>query len=219
MQLLNELHGTDDGARHQLREEAQIEAEVQEIGHRGNLAPLDVHHVAHRLEGEEGDAHREDDGIHPENFRADEHVQPLAQDVVHLQMQAEEVVHKVREEVRVLEIGQDSQVDDYAQRRYGRPSPLGFEPMQPLGSEEVIDNYKKQQRQEHAAGLVVEEQRHGKEVAVTQQRLGVEQREDGEHQRKERPEVELGEQQRMGLVEGEQALEKVPYDVPKRHRR
>ena len=91
--------------------------------------------------------------------------------------------------------------------------------MQPLGCKEVIDNDKEQQRKEHAAGLVVEEQRHGKEIAVAQQRLGMEEREHRKYQRKERPEVELGEQQRMGLVKGEQALEKIPYDVPQCHRR
>ncbi len=219
MELLDELHGTDDGTRHQLREERQVKAEVQETLHWRNLAPLDVHHVAHRLEGEEGDAHREDDGIHPEHFRAHKHVQPLAQDVVHLQLQAEEVVHKVREEVCILEIRQDAQVHHHAERCYGRPGPLRAKPVQPLGSKEVIDNHKEQQRQENTAGLVVKEQRHGKEEAVAQQHLGVEEREDGEHQRKERPEVELGEQQRMGLVKGEQAHKEIPYDVPEVHRR
>ena len=108
MELLNELHGTDDRTRYQLREKAQVEAKVEEVPHRGNLPPLDVHHVAHRLEGKEGDAHRKDDGIDPKNFRADEHVQPLAQDVVHLQVQPQQVIHKIREEVRVFEIGQDA---------------------------------------------------------------------------------------------------------------
>ena len=45
----------------------------------------------------------------------------------------------------------------------------------------------------------------------------MEEREHGEHQREERPEVELGEQQRMRLVKGEQAPEKIPYDVPASH--
>ena len=91
--------------------------------------------------------------------------------------------------------------------------------MQQLGSKEVIHNHKEQQRQEHAAGLVIEEQRHGKEISVAQQHLGMEEREDGKYQRKECPEVKLGEQQRMGLVKREQALEKIPYDVPQCHRR
>ncbi len=219
MQLFHELHGTDDRTRYQLREKAQVEAKVQEVPHRGNLPPLDVHHIAHRLEGKERDAYRKDNGIDPENFRANKHIQPFAQDVVHLEVQPQQVIHKIREEVRVFEIGQDAQVHHHAQRRYGRTSPLGFETMQPLGCKEVIDNDKEQERQEHATGLVVEEQRHGKEIAVTQQHLGVEEREHRKYQRKERPEVELGEQQRMGLVKGEQALEKVPYDVPQCHRR
>ena len=121
MELFHELYGTDDGTRHQLRKKAEVEAKVQEIPYRGNLPPLDVHHITHRLEGKEGDAHRKDDGIDPENFHAHEHVQPFAQDVVHLQVQPQEVVHKVREEVRVFEIGQNPQVDNDAQRRNSRP--------------------------------------------------------------------------------------------------
>ncbi len=87
---------------------------------------------------------------------------------MHLQVQPQQVIHKIRKEVRVFEIGQDAQVHHHAQRRYGRTSPLGFETMQPLGCKEVIDNDKEQERQEHATGLVVEEQRHGKQIAVAQ---------------------------------------------------
>ena len=115
VQLLDKLHGTHDGTGHQLREEAQVKAEVQEIGHRGNLAALHVHNIAHRLEGEEGNTHRQHDGIYPENGRAGKHIQEFSQDIVYLDGQAEEVVHEVRDEIGVLEIGQYAQIYHHAQ--------------------------------------------------------------------------------------------------------
>ena len=53
MELLHKLYGADDGACNQLREEAEVEAKVQEILNRGNLPAFDVHYITHRLEGEE----------------------------------------------------------------------------------------------------------------------------------------------------------------------
>ena len=78
-------------------------------------------------------------------------------------------------------------------------------------------NYKDQERKKNAAGFIIEEQRTGKKVSVAQERLGVEEREDGEHQRKKRPEIELGKQQRVRLVKGEQVLQEIQYEVPERH--
>ncbi len=91
--------------------------------------------------------------------------------------------------------------------------------MQQFGRQEVVDDYENQQGQEHAAGLVIEKQRDGKEIAVAQERLGVDEGEPGENQREERPEIELGEQQRMRLVKGEQVLKEIPYEIPKSHLR
>ena len=110
VELLNEFYGAHDGACYQLREKAQIEAKIQEIFHRLNLFPLHVHHVAHGLECEEGDAHGEDDGVDPEDIGPGEGVEKFSQDVVDLEGGAQEVVHKVREEVGVFEVGQDAQV-------------------------------------------------------------------------------------------------------------
>ena len=194
MQLLHKLHGAHDGTGHQLGEEAQVEAEVQEVPDGLDLPPLHVHDVAHRLEREKGNAHRQDDGVHAENIGPREHVQPFSQNVVDLHRQAEEVVHKVREEVRILEIRKNAQVHHYAESRKRRPSFLPLKPIQKFGSQEVIDDHKGQQGQEDAAGLVIEEQRDGKEIAVAQKRFGVNEGETGENQREERPEIELGEQ-------------------------
>ena len=136
---------------------------------------------------------------------------------MYLDGQAEQVVHEVRDEVGILEIGQDAQVHYHAQGCKGPARLFILKPGQSLCREEVIDDDEDQQGQEHAAGLVVEEQRHGKEVAVAQQYLGMEEGKDGENQCEERPEIELGEQQRVRLVKGEQVHQKIPYDIPEVH--
>ena len=125
MQLRNELRGAHDGAGHQLREERKVKAEIQEVLHRLDALPLHVH----RLESEEGDSHRQDDGIYPEQAGSCKDVEPLAQDIVHLQLQAEEVVHEIREEVRILEIGQDTQVHHHAESGERLSPPLLLEPV------------------------------------------------------------------------------------------
>jgi hypothetical protein len=57
-QLREELGGADDRAGDEVREERQVDGEVEE-GRRVQLLPVDVDHVAERLEGEERDADRE----------------------------------------------------------------------------------------------------------------------------------------------------------------
>ena len=158
VQLLHKFHGPHDGTGHQLGEKAEIEAEIQEIPHGLYLPSLHIHHIAHGLEGEEGNAYRQDDGVYTENTGPREHVQPLSQHIVHLQRQAEEVVHKVREEVRILEIRQDAQVYHHADGGEGRSAFLPLDAAQPLGGQIVIDDDKYQQSQKNATGLVIEEQ-------------------------------------------------------------
>ena len=107
----------------------KVKAEIQELLHRLDALPLHVHHIAHRLESEEGDSHRQDDGIYPEQAGSCKDVEPLAQDIVHLQLQAEEDVHEIREEVRILEIGQDTQVHHHAESGERLSPPLLLEPV------------------------------------------------------------------------------------------
>ena len=84
MQLGYELRGTHDGTGHQLREEAQVKAKVQEILHRLNPAALHIHDIAHGLEGKERDTHRQDDGVYAENLHPGKDVEPFSQDIVNL---------------------------------------------------------------------------------------------------------------------------------------
>ena len=105
-----ELRRTDDGACHQLREETQVETEVQEILHRLYLAAFYVHDIAHRLEGKERYTYRQDDGVYAEDCRTGEHVKEFTQNIMDLYRQPEEVVQEVGEEVCILEICQEPEV-------------------------------------------------------------------------------------------------------------
>ena len=186
VQLREELRCPDDRARHQLREECQEEAEIQEVADRLHLFPLHVHDIAYGLEGEEGDAHRQDDGIHTEEVASRNHVAQFPKNVPDLDGQAEQVVQEVRQEIGVFEIGQDTQVDDDGNRDpEGLPARPGA--AQRAGREEVVRHHEEQHQEEQAAGLVVEEQADEKEVGVSEDRLRVDQREAREHQREERP--------------------------------
>ena len=171
MQLLDELRRADDGTGHQLREERKVKAEVQEIPDRLYPPTFHIDDIAHRLEGEEGDAHRQDDGIDAEDIGPYQHIQPFAEDVVHLDGRAEEVVHEVGDEVGVLEIGKDAKVHHYAEDSKRLSPSFFFEPMQTLGREEVIHNHKDQQGQEDSACLVIEKQRDCEKIGVAEKRL------------------------------------------------
>ena len=60
-QLGEKVPGLDDGARHKLREEGNIEGQAEEAPLRLELPAVHVDGVAQRLEGIEADAHRQDD--------------------------------------------------------------------------------------------------------------------------------------------------------------
>jgi hypothetical protein len=79
----------------------------------------------------------------------------------------------------------------------------------PFGDKEVRKRYEQQYEQCQSAGFVVEECADEKQEGVAQQALVFEQAEEGEHDGEERPEIELGEQQGVGLVEREDPGEEV----------
>ena len=59
--LGDEVAGTDNGACHELGEEADVEGVVEQAVEGADVAPIDIDGVAERLEGEEGDAHGQED--------------------------------------------------------------------------------------------------------------------------------------------------------------
>ena len=95
LELGQELAGADDRTGHEVREERDVDREVEEV-HRLDLAPVDVDDVAHRLEREERDADRQRDA---EDLGID--VDP---DV------GERVACRHLEELRVLEVAEQPEV-------------------------------------------------------------------------------------------------------------
>ena len=70
VQLRDELVGPHDRTCHQLREEADVEAEVEDVADRRDALAVDIHDVADGLEGIERDAHGQQDDIDAETVVA-----------------------------------------------------------------------------------------------------------------------------------------------------
>ena len=206
VQLRNEFAGAHNRAGDALREETQVEAEIEEVPNRVNLAPLDVDDVADGLEGEERDADRKEDA-------------PAGEDVLHEKIRSQHAVHQVGEEIGVLVIAEHQQVDRDAQDENRLPEAFAAGAPHAPCREVVVDDDEDQQGQVHPARLVIEKERRAEEPAVADERLVFpDQRKSGEYESEEGPEIELREQQRMRLVEAEQMGEEFPYDSPDVHR-
>src|SRR5665647_1410853 len=101
-QLRQEVAGTGDRTREQVREERHVDAEVQRRG-RGQLPAVDIDGVGEHAEDEERDAHRQKDAKEGErSAEADA---------------AEQVVQVDGEEVDVLEVAQRREVGDHRQHK------------------------------------------------------------------------------------------------------
>jgi hypothetical protein len=83
--------------------------------------------------------------------------------------------------------------------------------MQPPASQVVVDRDEDQDQYEESAGLIVKEQADEKQIGVAQKDLVLQQAEQGKDDGKESPEMEMGEQKGMALVENEQALQEVQH--------
>ena len=206
VELRDELARPHDRARDQLREEAHVEAEIQDVGHRLHVPAVHIHGIADHLEGEERDAHREHDAVHPEELRPAQHIAQHAEHVDDLQFQARQRMHEIREEIGVLEIAEQQQVDAHAQHQ---PGPFAARPRgggDPPGDHKVRAGHKDQDQHRQAAGLVVEEEADEKQEGIAQQPPVADQGEEGIDHGEKRPEIELGEQQRRVRIESEQPL-------------
>ena len=111
-ELRKEMARPDDGARHQLGKEGDVEGELPDGVHRLQLAEVDVERVAHALEGVKRDADGQED-------------LPSREPDAEAQA-AEQRLHAGQSEVGVLEIGQDPQVAGNAagQEDAARPQAL-----------------------------------------------------------------------------------------------
>ena len=196
VELRNELAGTHNGTCHQLREEADVETEVQQISHRFYLAFVHIDGVADHLEGEERNAYGKHNLVHAELLSAGERVANPCKGIEHVQLTTENVIHHVGEEVGVLEVAQQKQID-------GNAGDEPCFPLQPVGTnvdaacyQEVGASDEHQDKHEETARLIVEEKAHEAQEGVAKQSAAVHKAENGKHQGKESPEVELREKQR-----------------------
>lgn len=111
IQLRHKLRGTDDGTGNQLREERDIETEVEDVLDRLDLPAVNIHGVGDNLEDIERYTHRQDDAIDEEASVMAETVANVGEYIEDLNRRAEQVVEDVREEVRVLEVEEQGEVD------------------------------------------------------------------------------------------------------------
>ena len=203
IELRDELGCPHNGPCHQLREEADVEAKVEDVAHRLHFPPKDVHRVADDLKREERDAHREHDFVHVEEVLPAKDIAHPREDIEHAEMDVEEVVDDVGEEIGILEVAEQREVDDDAQHEPGLPFPFGRRGVDALGDEEVRARHEHQYQHKQSAGLVIEEQADEEQEGITQQALAVNQAENGKDNGKERPEIELREQQGRILLKEE----------------
>ena len=165
VELRNELVGTNDWACHELREERKVKAEVQNVIDSLDFAAVNVDAVAHRLECEERNAHREDNRI-DERMRVEHCVTCGCKEVVNVQFNAGKVVKRIQEEVRVFVIAENEQVNDDHDDHQHFLFPFFCRLFNPLANEEVCDDAEDEDANVTAARLVVEEQAGRKEERV-----------------------------------------------------
>ena len=111
MQLRNEKFSPNDGTRYQLREETNEKPKIEHVAQGFHFFAIDVDGVRHGLKGVERDAHRQQDLVHPE-CGSEMRIRPLAEGCMRLTpVRSEQRLHRIGDEVSILEVEQDAQVD------------------------------------------------------------------------------------------------------------
>ena len=193
--LRDEVPRPHDRPRDQLREERQVKEVVQPVRQGFQLPAVDVDRVAHRLEDEERDPHRQED-------------------VLELQETlSEELVRDVDQEVRVLEVAQHPEVHRHAQCHEPPFRPPARGAVDPARDQEVARRREDQQQEVDAARLVVEVERKEHHVDDTPHRGPAEGAVNEQEARKQEEEKPAAEYQRRGGVVGQQCLQLFPEAV------
>ena len=187
-----------------MREEGQVKSEIQDVLDRRNFTTVDVDAVAHRLEGEERDAHRQNDGVY-QRVRAEHLVACRREEVVDVQLDSGKVIKGVQEEVGVLVVAQDKQVDDDHDDHQELLFPMGLRLFNPLADEEVCNDAENQDADIASARLVVEEKACREQEGVAERDAALNQRKECKYDGEETPEVELRKQQRAIRIERERS--------------
>lgn len=140
--LRHEIARPDDRARHQLREEGYIKGVVEQTVERTDVSPIHIDGIAHALEGEETDAHRQEN-------------------IVRLKIAADDIGQHATEEIGVLEVEEETQIDDETQQYEPAHAPLvarmALKPTaHALGDGEVGARHHSQYHEVKSATLIIE---------------------------------------------------------------
>ena len=200
VELRNELVGTHNRACDELREECEVESEVENVFDGLDFSAIDVDAVTHRLEREERNAHGQNNRI-DERMRVEHLVACGSEEVVDVEFYAGEVVEGVEEEVGILVVAQHQKVYEYNEYHQEFLFPFRLCRFNPLADEEVRNDAENKDADVTAARLVVKEKARGEQECVSQQKFAVNQGEYGEHDCEESPEVELRKEQGTVRVE------------------
>ena len=153
--LWDEVAGTNDGACHQLREETDVEGIIEQPVEGLDVASIDIDGVTQRLEGEEGNAHRQEDvtwlphdGFQIGACDGGRHVDAVV---------FEQSTDGISEEIGVLEKDKKPQVEHQREENKGLSQPAPFFHAADGSCDEIVGSgHQRQQPKEKAAALIVE---------------------------------------------------------------
>ena len=138
MQLWDELVGPHDGTCHQLWEEADVEAEVEDVADGLDTLAVNIHDVADGLEGIERDTHRQHDYVDAKAVIARNLVAHPREDVENAKLKPCQVIDDIGDEIGVFEIKKDGQVDDDAEPKDGVAAAVFLSRVKPTSCEIVV---------------------------------------------------------------------------------
>ena len=168
VKLRYEFVRTYNRACHELREKREVKAEIQNVIDSLDFTAVNVDAVAHRLEREERNAHREDNLI-DERVCSEHGIACRREEVIDMQFDAGKVVKGVQEEVRILIVAEHQQVDDDDDYHQHLLFPLDLRFLDPFANEEVRYHAEDEDAHIASARLVIEEQAGSKEERVAKQ--------------------------------------------------
>lgn len=173
-----------------------------------NLILVNVNYVADILESEKGNTNRQEYLAAIKIIPADELVGPFGKIIHNFHFAVKQRVIHIGEEIRIFEICQNRQIQHHTEYHIELTPPATLQTVNASRYEIAVKRCKYKQQHKKSRCLVVKEKAYKKQISISQQYPVSQQTENGKHNRKERPEIKLGEKQRISAVEGEQSLEK-----------
>ena len=143
------------------------------------MSAIDINGVGHHLEEIEGYTYGQDDPIHHEASALAEAVADIGKDIKDGELRPEQVIKDVGEEIGVLEVAEQSEINDNAKGEpecgfplagFGLPDSRGL--IYSFGDEPVGDCHEDENEQEESTGLIIEEPADRHEEDITQVKSG-----------------------------------------------